>query len=542
MKAHVHPCERLAGRVDPPSSKNYTTRYLLVSVLAGGHSRVMRPAVSEDALAMVECARMLGACVQAFDRAGKPIEFSVDRAEEIAAVDIDGIGAASLASHNSQPTTHNPQLLSINPHNAGAVLRMLLGIGALWPRVEFVTDHPDSLGKRPNRDLLDALERIGVEWEARTPAGELPIVLRGGRERIAAALDRLAAESATGRPQLTVSGAVSSQFVSAMLFLAPLLGRDVEVVVTEGLKSRPLVDTTLEVMRQAGVTVESSADALRHLVRGGANLNSNSPEAAPGYRAREWIVNGDWPGAAALLAAAAAVPRSDIAVERLFEDLQGERRVLEILRSMGCEARLEEASAAASACAPNSAAASAISNPAAAQSATSTFAQLRAPLGGPDSLRAAAINGDLCTDAVPALYAAAALAAGETRIFGIRNLQYKECDRIRRPIEELRRVYATRPDFQRADGSPDAQKLARALEWCPDEDPGEVVIRGCPDGFEGGIEVDGCGDHRVIMMLSIVAMRCRKGLAILGAEHVAKSYPRWFDDLRALGAQCDFSE
>jgi 5-enolpyruvylshikimate-3-phosphate synthase len=48
-----------------------------------------------------------------------------------------------------------------------------------------------------------------------------------------------------------------------------------------------------------------------------------------------------------------------------------------------------------------------------------------------------------------------------------------------------------------------------------------VVIRGCPT-FRGRIEVDGCGDHRVIMMLSIVAMRCRKGLAILGAEHVAK--------------------
>ena len=45
--------------------------------------------------------------------------------------------------------------------NAGAVLRFLLAVGALLPDTMFVTDRPDSLGKRPNGDLLDALEQLG---------------------------------------------------------------------------------------------------------------------------------------------------------------------------------------------------------------------------------------------------------------------------------------------------------------------------------------------------------------------------------------------
>ena len=88
---------------------------------------------------------------------------------------------------------------------------------------------------------------------------------------------------------------------------------------------QPLVRTTLEVMRQAGIQVEAAADLLDFVVPGGQ-----------AYRAGEYWVNGDYPSSAAILAAA-AVTGGAVTVRRLFEDSQGERAVVQVLRQMGVE-------------------------------------------------------------------------------------------------------------------------------------------------------------------------------------------------------------
>ena len=92
-----------------------------------------------------------------------------------------------------------------------------------------------------------------------------------------------------------------------------------------GLVSKPLVRTTLEVVREAGIQVEHGDDLVRFRIRGGQE-----------YQPREYTVNGDYPSAAAILGAG-AVTRSDIAVERLYQDCQGERAVIPLLRQMGAE-------------------------------------------------------------------------------------------------------------------------------------------------------------------------------------------------------------
>ena len=53
-----------------------------------------------------------------------------------------------------------------------------------------------------------------------------------------------------------MSGARSSQYLSSLLFLAPLIGEEVEIEVVDDLVSSPLVRTTLEVMQEAGIRVE----------------------------------------------------------------------------------------------------------------------------------------------------------------------------------------------------------------------------------------------------------------------------------------------
>ncbi len=265
--------------------------------------------------------------------------------------------------------------------------------------------------------------------------------------------------------------------------MAPLLDEHLLIRVPGELKSSPLVALTVGVMREAGIVVRSATDWREH-------------EIVPGqhYRAADRTVNGDWPGSAAILAAAAVVPHSRIGVRRLRDDAQGERRCLDFYRAMGCEMEYGRDE----------------------QGDLLRFAS-------PARLRAASIDGDLCTDAVLAMAGAAALAEGTSEFTGIANLQFKECDRVREPIEELRRVAETSETLSHGRSAGDA------FGWLPEDAPDLIRITGAPEGYVGGIRVHGRGDHRVIMQQTIVGLRCARGLEIEGAGHVAKSFPAWFD-------------
>ncbi len=493
-KAHVHKASGpLTGIVDPPSSKNFTTRYVIASCLASGHSTVRRPAIQDDAVSLVKCCREMGATIRAIDKSGDEIDFVVENDGKVDRLEIDGFGS-------------NPRLTGtdiLNPGNAGAVFRILLAVSALLPEARWETDHHDSLGKRPNLDLIQGLEQLGVQIEYEGEDGRLPMKVRGGKDRIHNHLAKIRRDHkipADAPIPIEVSGEVSSQFTSALLFLLPLLDESIQLHVTGRLKSLPLIETTRNVLAAAGIFVQSSKERHYHTV-----------QASQQYRAKVWETNGDWPGSSAIFAAAAVVPGSKIGVRYLLQDEQGERECLPFYEKMGCRVWTEDH-----------------------DGVPVTF--LESPKDR--SLKSAAVNGDLCTDAVLAMMGAASVADGESRFVQIRVLQFKECDRVREPIGELRKVWETvLPSEDSEWPKPSAQ---RALWFEPEDDPDTIHVYGAPQGYQGGIEVRGCGDHRVIMLLSIVALRCDQGLTILGAEHVSKSFPGWFDTLRDLGVMVDF--
>src|SRR5262249_30461541 len=146
-----------------PGSKYYTLRYLLNALLADGESVVRHPALSDDTAVLVRALRALGA-EATWEQVGGEQE-----ASEGWQLRVRGVGG--------RPRVPPGGVLQLG--NAGAVLRLLLGIGALLPEVHFATDHPDSLGRRPNADLLAALSTLGVGVEAQGPGGLLPITLHG---------------------------------------------------------------------------------------------------------------------------------------------------------------------------------------------------------------------------------------------------------------------------------------------------------------------------------------------------------------------------
>ncbi|MCS7459398.1 3-phosphoshikimate 1-carboxyvinyltransferase [Paenibacillus doosanensis] len=427
MKAIVKPTNQLEGTINALSSKNYTTRYLLIGALAEGTSTIYYPAHSEDSDAMRRCIRDLGAVVE----------------EDDEKMTIQGFGR------------HPKHVKELNVGNAGAVLRFLMSIAAFCPELTFVNTYPDSLGKRPHDDLIDALQQMGVEVEHRE--GKLPITIRGGRPR---------------GGKIRVSGNVSSQFLSSLLFMTPLLEEDSEIEVLHDLKSKVIVGQTLEVIAQAGIKIEASDDLMHYKIPGRQK-----------YQPQKYVVQGDYPGSAAILAAA-AVTNSDVKVLRLEEQSkQGEKAVVDVLRAMDVNLTHENGVV---------------------------------HVKGNQKLKAGEFDGDHFTDAVLAMVAAAVFAEGTSRFYNVENLRYKECDRITDFLNELRKAGADVEERQ-----------------------SEIIVHGRPQGVTGGVEINAHYDHRVIMALTVVGLRSEQGLIIKDAHHVAKSYPHYFEHLLSLGAHIE---
>lgn len=430
MDVIVHPTTTLQGEIQALSSKNYTTRYLLVAALAEGTSTIYYPAHSEDSDAMRRCIRDLGAVIE----------------EDDEKIIIKGFG--STPKHVSE----------LNVGNAGAVLRFLMSIAALCPEVTFVNTYPESLGKRPHDDLIEALGEMGIEVEHQS--GRLPITIRGGKPR---------------GGKIKVSGSVSSQYLSSLLFLTPLLEEDSEIEVLHDLKSKVVVGQTLEVLAQAGIKIEASEDLMHYRIPGNQR-----------YEAKNYVVQGDYPGSAAILAAA-AVLNSDVVVHRLEEhSKQGERAVIDVLKAMGVPLTHENGIV---------------------------------HVKGTGKLKAIEFDGDHFTDAVLAMVAAAVFAEGTSRFYNVENLRYKECDRITDYLHELRKAGANVEERQ-----------------------SEIIVHGRPEGLEGGVEINAHYDHRVIMSLTVVGLRAKQPIKIKDAHHVAKSYPQYFEHLQSLGAQVEWVE
>jgi 3-phosphoshikimate 1-carboxyvinyltransferase len=354
-----------------PGAKYYTLRYLLAALLAEipagtgsqweTYSFIRNPALSDDTLVLTRALRALGA-----------------RVEWAESLTPDGMAQRALFIGGTSGRLATPPGGVVNAGNAGAVLRLLLGLGALLPQVRFETTHPDSLGRRPNAELLHALQSLGVQVEATWPEGLLPIMLRGGPPR---------------GGTVTISGARSSQFLSALLYLGPLLEDGLDITVVEGLRSAPIVRATIRVLAEAGVAVVASED-FQHVHVPGRQR----------FQRIECTIPGDAPSAAALLAAgiAAAVPLSLRDADPMGEEMQS---LIGAFRALDAPVELLN---------------------------DGTVQQ------GIGQLQGTRIDGDPIIDSVPALVAAACFAEGTTRFENVATLRLKESNRIDDLCTELR--------------------------------------------------------------------------------------------------------
>ncbi|HKD74406.1 MAG TPA: hypothetical protein VKB76_02880, partial [Ktedonobacterales bacterium] len=278
----------LQGMPHLPGSKYATVRAVLAAALADGVSKVDGIALSDDTTVLL---RALEQCGVAVEQSGP-----------------ESIRIHGCAGRFPAPTHGIPVM--IDAGNAGAVLRLMLGVAATLPDVRFTTSYMASLGTRPNADLLDALRLLGVDVEANGPEGRLPITLRG---------------SGLHGGTVTIAGARSSQYLSALLFLAPLIDEDVTIAVAGTLASAGFVRLTLATLAQAGITVEYDDALLRFHISAGQH-----------YQPREWQLPRDDPSAATWLAAG-SVAGGVLTLEGLATASPEGESILAALKAMGAD-------------------------------------------------------------------------------------------------------------------------------------------------------------------------------------------------------------
>jgi 3-phosphoshikimate 1-carboxyvinyltransferase len=347
MNMTVHP-SGASGSVTAPPSKSMTHRALTLAALARGRSRIRNPLTADDTEATASVLEKLGV--------------GLDRGEEWV---VDG----------GEPNAPEGDL---HCRESGTTLRFMAATCALVDGECRLTGGP-SLSSRPVGPLLDALGQLGVGSDSR---GGLPPVTVRGTGTIRGGEARL-------------PGDVSSQFVSALLAVAPLADAPVDITLTTRLESRPYVAMTMDAMRAFGVEAKASTD-MGHLT---APLRP--------YRAATVTVEGDWSSAAYPLAAGAL--GGEVTVKGLKPDSsQADKAILPLLSGMG------------------------------ARTSTSADAVKVSSSG------LVGVEADLsdCPDLFPVVSALCAAAEGESRLTGLRRLRLKESDRVAAMAEGLTRMGA----------------------------------------------------------------------------------------------------
>lgn len=344
---------------------------------------------------------------------------------------------------------------------AGTTFRFLTALLSLREGTQVLTG-TERMKQRPIGVLVEALRSLGADIEYLEKEGYPP--LRIGPPRY------------SGRNrQISISAGTSSQYISALLLIAPSLPEGLSLRLEGTVVSRPYIEMTLRLMHHFGVQHTWEGDTIT--VR------------AQEYRPAEFQVEADWSAASYYYSMAALAPEADLKLCGLFaQSLQGDAVLAEMMRHFGVETTFEEGAA-----------------------------HLRKL---PGATAPALFEWDFlqCPDLAQTL-AVTCAALGVRGVFsGLETLRIKETDRIAALRTELAKTGVSLYELP----ARMAKKSGRQF----------FLIEG-KASLESNSAFDTYEDHRMAMAFAPLAMYGSVGIREPGV--VEKSYPLFWEDLKSLG-------
>lgn len=345
--------------VTVPSSKSIANRALICSALGDGDSILHGIAPGDDTMAMVDCLGRLGIVVD------------LHTGDEHGTATVIGCGGRLPAGPIDLPS-----------NLAGTTSRFVTALAALGPG-PYTIDGAPPLRSRPMAPLHDSLVALGASVDAGERWGQLPVTVSGPLR---------------GADAIVMPGDVSSQYVTALMLIAPYIPNGIRLGLSTELVSRPYVEITRAVMNAFGVADVEVSERRIHV---GSGM----------YAPTEYRIEPDASSASYPLAAA-AVAGGAVSVKGIGStSMQGDAAFVDVLVSMGCTATVGP---------------------------TDTVVMRRTD----QPLRGIEIDMADISDLVPTLAVVATQAVTPTRITGVGFIRAKESDRLGDLAAELNRAGA----------------------------------------------------------------------------------------------------
>ena len=334
-------------RINLPASKSMSNRWLMINHLMGSHFRIGKLSTSNDTKLLRRLLTQLE-----------------ERSSDVFYCD-----------------------------NAGSVARFMMPLLA-FSSGHYVLTGDERLCHRPMAPLIDALRQMGIRVECTEQEGFLPIQIQGG---------------VPNKRTVSVDPLLSSQFVSALLLVAPKMPEGISLTMTQRPTSRPYIEMTCDALRQAGVEVRRSSNGRTYYVQ----PYEGRPKPA------SITIERDWSSASYFYTMALLRPELRIRLLGLqLDSCQGDNATDRFFRQLGVTS-------------------TEVRSP---YRATGRSVTLQ---GGGEHPKSVQFNCIDCPDLVPTFAVAAAAAGVRAVLKGVSNIALKESDRREAITTELHRMGVT---------------------------------------------------------------------------------------------------
>lgn len=362
-------------------------------------------------------------------------------------------------SQTMQRLLQSPEAEVWDVLDAGTTMRFLTAFAAITQQEKYITGTP-RMCQRPIGILVDALRTLGFEIEYAQEEGfpPLKIIKNPGFEQKTA--------------HIQIRGDVSSQYISALLMIAPLLPKGLQLELIGKVASRPYITMTLSQMRHFGIEHQWKDTLI---------------EIAPqSYQSNDFTVEADWSAASYWYSIVALAAHAKITLLGLRPDSQqGDSHIQTLMRKLGVATKFLQKGIELS----------------------------KMPHFMPEPLK---IDFSACPDLAQTIFVVAAALRVPLTAVGLESLRIKETDRIQALKNELAKFGVGLKEGENA-------WYLQFDEWANAESPQP----------QQSIEIKTYEDHRMAMAFAPLALR--RTLIIEQEDVVNKSYPDFWKDLQKAG-------
>jgi 3-phosphoshikimate 1-carboxyvinyltransferase len=315
-----------------------------------------------------------------------------------------------------------------NVIDAGTTMRFLASYFAVTGKTKLLTGTP-RMCERPIGILVDALRTLGANISYEGVEGFPPLKIDGFQY--------------SGVEVLTINGGVSSQFISSLCMVAPLLPNGLKIQLVGEVGSIPYIEMTLAQMRLFGADAQSNWQDNSIVI-------TNKP-----YSANEYTVESDWSGASYWYSVVALAAEGEIFLKGLkSQSLQGDSAIVQIMDSLGVASQFQDGGVR---------------------------------LSKKDSVESFSYDFSHCPDLAQTIAVICASKNINASFTGVESLKVKETDRVKAIQNELEKF-----------GAAFVQNPAQPLEY--QVLPSNII------GTVRSLEIDTYDDHRMAMAFAPLCM------------------------------------